>query len=91
MQKSHCEILKEMLETKPYVKISEIRGIMNYRSRVSDLREKYNMDIRSIRVAGADGRRTIHAYVWIKPVPTIKTKELFSTENHDGVVRFSLT
>jgi len=61
---SHLTQLKELLESEPFVPISNLRQWCNYRSRIDDLR-KQGLDIRSTKQVNANGTK-VNGYVLMK-------------------------
>ena len=61
---THHEMLIELLTTRPYVKIQDVRMFCDYRKRISELRLKRGMNIRPIVVV--ENGRKIRAYELVK-------------------------
>ena len=83
---THNEQVRDMLLTRPYVKISDLRAWCNYRSRIADCRSIYGMRIEPIILTDAAGNK-IHAYKFIKPLPVAIQQEMFVSQNHDGCIK----
>jgi len=62
---THNDMVKDLLESRPYVKIADLRGWANYRSHISDCRKKFGMDIRPLIVT--ENGQKYHAYTWVRP------------------------
>ena len=60
---SHVEQIKELLRTRPYVPIKDLRGWCNYRSRIADCRADMLAEGYTIEpfIVG-EGKAKFHAY-----------------------------